>query len=260
MPLERQVAGVAMGLITDDVSGDYTILTDILGSEDAMGDMDFKVAGDREGITAFQMDVKVTLLPQLLMLTRSAYAPPLCHFCLLCSSACSGLLRPMRWLQVAGIPLSVIPEALKAATAARGVVLDRMATCSPPPRGSLAPQAPHIIRMTIPADNIGMVIGGGGRTIKQLQADTGSEIRVRSLVQSTFACLTPLLFSLCLMTTTLHDGAVTLQFLDNDEGVLEIVGSTSESAQAAKDAVTDLISDPEEGTVFRQVGHQMIDG
>ena len=62
VPLERQVAGVAMGLITDDVSGDYTILTDILGSEDAMGDMDFKVAGDREGITAFQMDVKVTLL------------------------------------------------------------------------------------------------------------------------------------------------------------------------------------------------------
>ena len=62
------------------------------------------------------------------------------------------------------------------------------------------------------------------------------------------------------MTTTLHDGAVTLQFLDNDEGVLEIVGSTSESAQAAKDAVTDLISDPEEGTVFRQVEHEMIDG
>ena len=50
-----------MGLITDSDSGDYTILTDILGSEDAMGDMDFKVAGDREGITAFQMDVKVKL-------------------------------------------------------------------------------------------------------------------------------------------------------------------------------------------------------
>ena len=60
MPLERDVAGVAMGLITDSTSGKYTILTDILGSEDAMGDMDFKVAGDREGITAFQMDVKVT--------------------------------------------------------------------------------------------------------------------------------------------------------------------------------------------------------
>ena len=55
----RQVAGVAMGLIADEAAGQFTILTDILGSEDAMGDMDFKVAGDRDGITAFQLDVKV---------------------------------------------------------------------------------------------------------------------------------------------------------------------------------------------------------
>ena len=54
-----------MGLIADEEAGQYTILIDILGSEDAMGDMDFKVAGDREGITAFQLDVKVPLLPYL---------------------------------------------------------------------------------------------------------------------------------------------------------------------------------------------------
>ena len=49
MPLQRQVAGVAMGLIADEAAGQYTILTDILGSEDAMGDMDFKVAGGPAG-------------------------------------------------------------------------------------------------------------------------------------------------------------------------------------------------------------------
>ena len=73
-------------------------------------------------------------------------------------------------MQVAGIPLTVVPEALKAATAARGVVLDRMATCSPPPRGSLAAHAPHISRIMIPSESIGVVIGGGR---SDNQADTG---------------------------------------------------------------------------------------
>ena len=59
MPIKREVVGVAMGLILTE-EGDYKILTDILGSEDALGDMDFKVAGDDERITAFQMDIKVT--------------------------------------------------------------------------------------------------------------------------------------------------------------------------------------------------------
>lgn len=60
VPVARPVAGVAMGLILEP-SGQFQILTDILGSEDAMGDMDFKVAGDAEHITAFQMDIKVCL-------------------------------------------------------------------------------------------------------------------------------------------------------------------------------------------------------
>jgi len=61
VPVKRPVAGVAMGLILEP-SGEFQILTDILGSEDAMGDMDFKVAGDEDNITAFQMDIKVTSL------------------------------------------------------------------------------------------------------------------------------------------------------------------------------------------------------
>ena len=59
VPLKRDVAGVAMGLVLDEASDSFTILTDILGSEDAFGDMDFKVAVDADGITAFQLDVKV---------------------------------------------------------------------------------------------------------------------------------------------------------------------------------------------------------
>lgn len=59
VPIKRQVAGVAMGLVLGE-DGSYKILTDILGSEDALGDMDFKVAGDEEGITAFQMDIKAS--------------------------------------------------------------------------------------------------------------------------------------------------------------------------------------------------------
>lgn len=59
--MKRMVAGVAMGLILEP-DGQFQVLTDILGSEDALGDMDFKVAGDAEGVTAFQMDIKVSLL------------------------------------------------------------------------------------------------------------------------------------------------------------------------------------------------------
>jgi hypothetical protein len=58
VPLKAMVAGVAMGLILEP-SGEFVVLTDILGSEDALGDMDFKVAGGEEGITAFQLDIKV---------------------------------------------------------------------------------------------------------------------------------------------------------------------------------------------------------
>ena len=60
VPIKAPVAGIAMGLIMDDNSGKYTVLTDIQGMEDHFGDMDFKVAGTKNGITALQMDIKVT--------------------------------------------------------------------------------------------------------------------------------------------------------------------------------------------------------
>ena len=60
VPIKAPVAGIAMGLIMDDDSGKYTVLTDIQGMRDHFGDMDFKVAGTKNGITALQMDIKVT--------------------------------------------------------------------------------------------------------------------------------------------------------------------------------------------------------
>ena len=62
VPIKRPVSGIAMGLITDKESGKYAVLSDILGDEDHLGDMDFKVTGTSEGITACQMDIKICLL------------------------------------------------------------------------------------------------------------------------------------------------------------------------------------------------------
>jgi polyribonucleotide nucleotidyltransferase len=75
VPVKRPVAGVAMGLILEP-SGEFKVLTDILGSEDALGDMDFKVAGDADYITAFQMDIKVRF--QMLIIVR--YSIYVCWF------------------------------------------------------------------------------------------------------------------------------------------------------------------------------------
>jgi polyribonucleotide nucleotidyltransferase len=60
VPLKAPVAGIAMGLVMNEQTGKYAVLTDIAGAEDHYGDMDFKVAGTREGVTALQMDIKVT--------------------------------------------------------------------------------------------------------------------------------------------------------------------------------------------------------
>ena len=67
VPMKAPVAGIAMGLIMDEATGQYAILSDILGSEDHHGDMDFKVAGTKDGITALQMDIKVKGLPENVM-------------------------------------------------------------------------------------------------------------------------------------------------------------------------------------------------
>lgn len=145
VPIKAPVAGIAIGLITESVTGKrdkygeigkYQILADIQGIEDFAGDMDFKVAGTKTGITAIQMDTKL-----------------------------------------AGLSFEIIDEALRQAKKGREVVLDKIAAVIPAPRAELSPYAPRIITIQIPVDKIGTLIGPGGKTIKKIiDASGGKEV------------------------------------------------------------------------------------
>ncbi|MEV4140021.1 polyribonucleotide nucleotidyltransferase, partial [Dactylosporangium sp. NPDC049742] len=138
VPLKAPVAGIAMGLISDEVDGktEYVTLTDILGAEDAFGDMDFKVAGTRDFVTALQLDTKLD-----------------------------------------GIPSDVLAGALQQAHDARHVILDVMAEAIESPAG-MSQYAPRVTTVKIPVDKIGMVIGPKGQTINAIQDETGAEISI----------------------------------------------------------------------------------
>ncbi len=138
VPLRAQVAGIAMGLVSDTVDGEthYVALTDILGAEDAYGDMDFKVAGTRDFITALQLDTKLD-----------------------------------------GVPASVLAGALQQAKVARETLLDVMSEAIDAP-DEMSIYAPRIITLKIPVDKIGEVIGPKGKVINQIQDDTGAEITI----------------------------------------------------------------------------------
>ena len=138
VPLKAPVAGIAMGLMSDEIDGEmrYVALTDILGAEDALGDMDFKVAGTRDFVTALQLDTKLT-----------------------------------------GIPADVLAGALLQARDARHTLLDVMGEAIDVP-DEMSPFAPRIISIKIPVDKIGEVIGPKGKMINQIQDDTGANISI----------------------------------------------------------------------------------
>lgn len=138
VPLKAPVAGIAMGLVSDEVDGQtrYAALTDILGAEDAFGDMDFKVAGTHEFVTAIQLDTKLD-----------------------------------------GIPASVLAAALKQAREARLHILDVLNAAIDTP-DELSEFAPRVIAVKIPVDKIGEVIGPKGKMINQIQEDTGADISI----------------------------------------------------------------------------------
>jgi len=115
----------------------YKILTDIQGPEDHHGDMDFKIAGTRTGVTAIQLDVKVE-----------------------------------------GVPIKILSEAMEQAKNARLTILDRIAKEIPEARKEISPNAPKILVIKINPNKIGLVIGGGGKTIKDIMEKTGAEITI----------------------------------------------------------------------------------
>ena len=135
VPLKATVAGIAMGLILE---GDrFAILSDIQGLEDFLGDMDFKVTGTREGITALQMDIKIE-----------------------------------------GISLDIMKIALEQARRGRMHIMDKMEAVIPKPRTELSPWAPRIITIHIDPDDIGTVIGPGGKMIRKIIEETGATIDI----------------------------------------------------------------------------------
>ncbi len=136
VPIKNPVAGIAMGLMYEHDDA-YKVLTDIQGPEDHHGDMDFKVAGTREGVTAIQLDVKVD-----------------------------------------GVSIKILSEAMAQGKKARQHILDAIEKEIPKPRENISPSAPEILVIKIKPEQIGGVIGSGGKVIKDIKERTGAEITI----------------------------------------------------------------------------------
>ncbi len=173
--LKKPVSGIAMGLITDN-SGKYAILSDILGDEDHLGDMDFKVTGTREGITACQMDIKVD-----------------------------------------GLSYEILSEALNQAKLGRLHILNEIEKTISTPREDYKPHVPRIVKITIPKEFIGAVIGPGGKIIQEIQASTGSIIVIEE---------------------------------KGEFGIVDIVSNNKESIDKALNWIKKIVAVPEIGEIY----------
>ena len=171
VPIKAPVGGIAMGLVKE--GDDYVILTDIQGAEDHLGDMDYKVAGSRAGITALQMDIKIT-----------------------------------------GVTQEIMRNALEQAKRAREFILDKMAEVMPESREQLAAHAPRISSIKIDPEQIGLVIGKGGETIRSLESDYDVQIDIE------------------------------------EDGTILIYATEGTKAQAAIEAVQSLTKEPEVGDTY----------
>lgn len=171
IPIKEAVAGVAMGLISDGEK--MVVLTDILGDEDHYGDMDFKVTGTKEGITALQMDIKID-----------------------------------------GITREVMQRALGQAKEGRLFILDQMNNAIPQPRAKVSEYAPVITTLKIKTEKIKVLIGPGGKVIREISARADSNINV------------------------------------DDEGNVVVSSPDEETAKAAIDMINEIIQEAEIGKLY----------
>jgi polyribonucleotide nucleotidyltransferase len=172
VPIKAPVAGIAMGLIKE---GDkVAVLTDILGVEDHLGDMDFKVTGTTDGVTAFQMDTKI-----------------------------------------GGISFEVMRNALERAKKGRLYILSLMHQALPAPRQEMSPYAPRIIILHIHPDKIREVIGPGGKIIKRITEETGTQIDIE------------------------------------DTGEVRIAAVNGEGGKRAEEMIRNITEDPEVGKIYQ---------
>lgn len=141
VPLLAPVSGISIGLVTrhnaDNKIESYRLLTDIIGDEDHFGDMDFKICGTAQGITGFQLDLKI-----------------------------------------AGLPLSIMEEAIRQNSRARAQILEVMQSVMPQHRSEMSPFAPQLEVIYINPEKIGALIGPGGKNIKHLTETTGCQIDI----------------------------------------------------------------------------------
>jgi polyribonucleotide nucleotidyltransferase len=171
VPLPRSVAGIAMGLIKEGER--FAVLSDILGDEDHLGDMDFKVAGTEDGVTSLQMDIKI-----------------------------------------AGITPEIMEIALNQAREGRNHILGEMAKCMGMPRPEMRETVPRVTTIQIPTDKIGAVIGGGGKTIREITERTGTRIDIQ------------------------------------DDGTVKIASTDALASQRAVDWIRGLTTSPEVGSIY----------
>lgn len=177
--IRKPVSGIAMGLISDTKTQRFAVLSDILGDEDHLGDMDFKVTGTVDGITACQMDIKVD-----------------------------------------GLPYEVLAQALEQAKAGRLHILGEMMKAISTPREEYKPFVPRIVKMTIPKEFIGAVIGPGGKVIQEMQRETGSTIVIEEV---------------------------------GEFGIIDIVSNNKESIDAVREKIKRIVAIPEIGTIYKGV-------
>lgn len=138
--ISKPVSGIAMGLISDSETGQYAVLSDILGDEDHLGDMDFKVTGTRDGITACQMDIKVD-----------------------------------------GLSYEILTNALNQAKNGRLHILGKIEETIKEPRADYKPFVPRIVKMSVPKEFIGAIIGPGGKIIQEMQREYACTITIEEV-------------------------------------------------------------------------------
>ncbi len=175
--INKPVSGIAMGMIADPETGKYSVLSDILGDEDHLGDMDFKVTGTTDGITACQMDIKID-----------------------------------------GLRYEVLEEALAQAKEGRVHILQEMAKTIAGPRTDYKSHVPRIVKLTVPKEFIGAIIGPGGKVIQELQKESGSTIVIEEV---------------------------------GDYGVVDIVSEDKNSIDYVVDRIKGIIAVPEIGQVYQ---------
>jgi polyribonucleotide nucleotidyltransferase len=171
VPIKKAVSGIAMGLVKEGNS--FAILSDILGNEDHLGDMDFKVAGTADGITAFQMDIKIQ-----------------------------------------GISFEIMEKALHQAKEGRLHILDKMNEIIQKSKDQLSSYAPRLITIKIDTDQIGLVIGPGGKVIQGMQREFGVDINIE------------------------------------DDGTVTIASPNGSDANRCKDYIKAITASPEVGKVY----------